>query len=124
MTMDVLGKVTMLLDLSVFTGGEQFQSKFIRVGNEIYITQPNDLTTLHIQLAEMHKVLDRIYDWKTGNKNEVDGGEIFVEGKVIRFGYHSTSLGLPLTQKARDITVQRLKKRNPSFSIRDLSANE
>lgn len=114
----------MLLDLSVFTGSEHFQSKFIRIGNEVYITSPNDLTTLHSQLAEQHKVLDRIYDWKTGNKNEVDGGEVFVEGKVIRFGSHSSGLGLPLTQKARDITVQRLKKRNPSFSIRDLSADE
>jgi hypothetical protein len=114
----------MLLDLSTFTGTEQFQSKFIRVGNEVYITSPNDLMTLHIQLAEMHKVLDRIYDWKSGNKDEVDGGEIFVDGMVIRIGSHSTSLGLPLTQKARDITVRKLKRKNPKFSIRDLSADE
>jgi hypothetical protein len=79
----------MLLDLSTFTGNEQFHSKFIRVGNEVYITNPDDLTTLHAQLAEMHKVLERIYDWKTGNKDEVDGGEIFVQGKVIRIGAHS-----------------------------------
>jgi len=113
----------MLLDLSTFMGTEQFQSKFIRVGNDVFITNPDDLTTLHIQLAELHKVLDRIYDSKTGNKDEVDGGEIFVDRKVIRIGSHSTSLGLPLTQKARDITVQKLKKRNPKFSIRDLSAD-
>jgi hypothetical protein len=114
----------MLLDLSLFTGTEQFHSKFIRVGNEVYITNPDDLTTLHAQLAEMHKVLDRIYDWKTGNKDEVDGGEIFVQGMVIRIGAHSEGLGLPLTQKARDITVRKLKKKNPKFSIRDLSAEE
>ena len=114
----------MLLDLSTFTGNEQFQVKFIRVANEVYITKPDDLTTLHIQLAEEHKVLDRIYDWKSGNQNEIDGGEMFVSGKVIRIGSHSTSLGLPLTQKARDITVQRMKRKNPSFSIRDLSADE
>lgn len=114
----------MLLDLSLFTGTEQFHSKFIRVGNEVYITNPDDLTTLHVQLAEMHKVLDRILDWKSGNKDEVDGGEIFVQGKVIRIGAQSTSLGLPLTQNARDITVRKLKKKNPKFSIRDLSAEE
>jgi hypothetical protein len=114
----------MLLDLSTFTGSEEFHSKFIRVGNEVYITQPNDLTTFHSQLAELHKVLERINDWKTGNKDEVDGGEIFVNGMVIRIGAHSEGLGLPLTQKARDITVRKLKRRNPKFSIKDLSAEE
>jgi hypothetical protein len=43
---------------------------------------------------------------------------------VIRIGAHSEGLGLPLTQKARDITVRKLKKKNPKFSIRDLSADE
>lgn len=114
----------MLLDLSTFNGTEKFESKFLRVGNEIYITEPDDLETFHYQLAEKHEVLERIKDWKTGNKDEVDGGRIFVDGMVIRIGANSTSLGLPLTQKARDITVQKLKRKNPKFSIRDLSADE
>ncbi len=111
----------MLLDPNNLIGDESFESKFVRVGNDLYITDPNDLTTLHIQLAEKHKILERIYFMKENNQDEIDGGIIFFTPGVIRIGSASTSLSIPLTKKARFITLDKLKKRMQRYSIRELT---
>lgn len=101
-------------------GNETFESKFIRVGSDFYITDYNDLKTLHIDLAKKHKIDERIEYLKNNNSGEVDGGMIFVNGTVIRIGSASSSLGIPLTNHARAITLEKLKKRIPRYSIGDL----
>lgn len=102
-----------------------FQSKFLRVGNEVYVTEANDLKTFHIQLARRDKVLERIEHLKRESKDEVDGGIIFVLGKLIQIGSHSTSLSVPLTTRARKITLQKLKYSFPEFNVKELlSENE
>lgn len=110
----------MRLDLKNFIGNEQFDSKFVRLGNEIYVTSPNDLTTFHYQLAEEHKIKDKILNLKEQNPDEVDGGIIHVSGKIIRFSSASSSLGIPLTKKARALTIQKLEDRFPTYSIKEL----
>ena len=50
----------MLIDTRYFKEHTNFESKFLRVGNEIYITEPNDVRTFHVDLAKKEKVLERI----------------------------------------------------------------
>ena len=111
----------MILEPANLIGEEKFESKFVRIGNDIYITDPDDLQTLHIQLAEKHNILERVNFLKSNNRDEVDGGIIFFSPGVIRIGSASTSLSIPLTNKAREITLVKLKKRMPKYSIREVS---
>lgn len=114
----------MVLDAHILGGDKKFESKFVRVGNEIYITEPGDLKTLHVELSKKDKVLERIYELKSQEPNNVDGGIIFVEGRIIQVGSHSTSLSLPLTKEARKITLQKLKQSFPDFNIKELGQDE
>jgi hypothetical protein len=113
----------MLLDPRELVGNENFQSKFIRIGNDVYITEPDDLKTLHVDLAKSHNIEERIEFLKNNNPNEVDGGLIFIQSTMIRIGSASSSLGVPLTNEARAITLEKLKKRIPKYSVRELMEN-
>jgi len=111
----------MLLTARDLTGSVKFDSKFVRVGNEVYITEANDIRTIHRELAEKHKILDRVYDLKEQNPDNVDGGYIFVSGRLIKIAASSTSLSLPLTDEARKNTIKILKRSFPDFSIKELA---
>lgn len=111
----------MLLDTRVLTGKDSFNAKFIRVGNEIYIIGSQDKLTYHIELAEKHKVLERLNYLKSQNPESVDGGMMFVSGPVIRIGSASTTLSVPMVDEARKITVKKLKREYPSFSIKEVN---
>lgn len=110
----------MLLNPADLKGNEKFESKFVRVRNDLFITDYNDTDTLHINLARKHKLLDKIEDLKSQNPSEIDGGIIFVDGKRIQIGSSSTSLELPLTQDARDNTLQKIQRRLPDFNVSEL----
>lgn len=115
----------MQLDPHYLKENTSFQSKFLRVGNEVYVTGYDDLRTLHNELAGKDKILERIEHLKRESKDEVDGGIIFVSGKLIQIGSHSTSLSIPLTTRARKITLQKLKYSFPEFNVKELlSENE
>lgn len=110
----------MQLNANYLSGGGKFYCKFLRVGNEIYVSGYDDLRTIHIELARRDKVLERIEHLMRESKDEVDGGIMFVTGKIIQIGSHSTSLSIPLTKKARDKTLQKLKQHFPDFNIKEL----
>ncbi len=111
----------MLLDPNSLIGDESFESKFIRVGNDVYLTDPNDLRTMHVELAVKHKVLERVDYLKSNNPDEIDGGIIFFTPGVVRVGSASTSLSVPLTNRARMITLDKLKKRMQRYSVREVA---
>ncbi len=111
----------MLFDPAGLLGNENFQSKFVRVGNEIHVTEPDDLSTIHMDMAEKDKILQRALDLKQQNPDDVDGGIIFVSGRTIQVGSASTSLSVPITQRARDLTIQKLKRRRPDYNIKEVS---
>lgn len=112
----------MVLSEMYLTGIEHFESKFIRVGNDVYITDPDDIATLHYQLAEKHKISERIEQLKEQQKDEVDGGLIFISGRIIRIGAASDSLGIPVTERARRVTLQKLIKQMPDFNIQEVAS--
>lgn len=113
----------MLLDLTSLTPGSNFQCKFIRVGNEVHISEPGDIDTLHIQLAKKDKILERVENLKRETADEVDGGILFIQGHVIQVGSSSATLSVPLTDRARKITLQKLKHKNPEFHIKEVMDN-
>ncbi len=110
----------MLLDTRYLKEHTNFESKFLRVGNEVYITLPNDVKTFHSQLAETEKVSDRIEFFRKNDHNSIDGGRIFVYGRTIQVGSASTTLSLPLTSKARRETVKKIKDLYPEFLVQEL----
>jgi hypothetical protein len=112
----------MLLDSHYLKTHINFESKFVRVGNEVYITEPNDLKTLHRELAERDKVYERIEFFKAQDKDMIDGGLIFVGSKTIQIGSASSSLSIPETNKARRETVKKIKDMYPEFSVKELVA--
>ena len=110
----------MLLDSRYLKEHTNFESKFLRVGNEVYITEPNDVKTFHIELAEKEKVLERIEFFRKGEKDAIDGGRIFVFGRTVQVGSASSTLSLPLTNKARRETVNKIKDMYPEFLVQEL----
>ncbi len=110
----------MLLDSAYLKTHTNFESKFLRVGNEVYITDPNDISTFHIELAEKEKVLERIEFFRKGDKDSIDGGRVFVTGRTVQIGSASSTLSLPLTNKARRETVKKIKDLYPEFLVKEL----
>lgn len=111
----------MLLDPTTLIGNEIFQSNFIRIGNDVYITDPDDLSTTHKELAIKHAILERVEFLKSNNPTEVDGGMLFMNGTILRLGAEAVTLDVPLTKQSRTTTVEKLKKRIPKYSIREVA---
>lgn len=111
----------MLFQTYLLSSFETFQTKFIRVGNEIYLVDPNTPSLLHGQLAKKDKLTDRLKDLKTQNPDILDAGMFFLDHKILRIGGSSSALNLPLTGQGRKNTIQVLKKLLPSYSIKELA---
>lgn len=109
----------MLLDLRNIFDADNFQSKFLRLGNDIYITEPDDLQTLHRELAEKDKILEKVEYLIGNNPDEIDGGIIFIRGKIVAVGLNSSGFNIPKTERARKLTLTRLSKQYPTYSFRE-----
>ena len=110
----------MLLDSHYLKDHKNFEAKFIRIGNEVYLTAPGDLETLHKELAEKEKVLERIEFFRKQDKDMVDGGLLFINGRTIQLGSASSSLSIPETVKARRETVKKIKDLYPECLVTEL----
>jgi hypothetical protein len=104
-----------------FIGDENFEAKFIRINNDFYIGEPGDLITGYYEMAEKEKIVDKIRLAEEANKEEVDGGLIFVIGRVIRIGSQAEELDLPKNDQARKLTIRRMKQIHPEFMIKEVS---
>lgn len=111
----------MLFDARVLSGRDRFQTKFLRVRNEIYIIGPEDKVSYHVELAKENKIYEQIEELREQNPESVDGGKFYIDGRVLRVGDVSTTLSLPVSEKARKQTIQVLKHKYPSFSIKELN---
>ena len=111
----------MLLDLKSLPELGNISTKFIRIGDEIYIIgEEEEGLVFHRELAQKHKVLEKVEDLRTVRPDDLDGGMIYIQGKIVRIGSSSDSLGIPLTTKARRRTIDKLQDRHPSFSVKEL----
>ncbi len=102
--------------------GNMFVSKFIRVGDRIFTTEPDDRNTRHDDLAQEQGVLDQIAQLKGQESADIDAGQVmFTPPNKLIFRLDSTHLNLPvkgLEDQARQGTVQTAKKLFPSFEVR------
>lgn len=110
----------MILDRNTFLIYEAFQALFIRIGNDVYISEPGETSITHKTFAKKEKILEKIEITRLQSEDEVDGGMIFVNSKLIKLASEASSLDIPLTKRAREITLQRLRYQNPSFNISKL----
>ncbi len=84
-----------------------FDAKFVRIEDKIYVTKPNDLGTIHYDLAKEHNLLELISKLKNESPEKVDGGFYSVYPKEIIYIWdQSTSLSIPVVKRAREITVE------------------
>ena len=106
-----------------FIGDEEFESIFIRLGQDVYITEPGDITTPHSVLAEQSKILEKIEQMREGKIDEVDAGLIFISGKTIKIASVSEDLNLPEVVSARKLTIERMRYKYNDFQVRELIEN-
>ncbi len=104
-------------------GDEEFECKFIRVGQDVYITDPGDVSTPHSTLAEQSKILEKLESMRESKIDEVDAGLMFVSGKSIKIASVSETLNLPEIMMARKMTIERMSRKYNDFQIKELIEN-
>lgn len=113
----------MLFSDLYFMGDEEFEVNFIRLGSDVYITEPGDVTTPHSILAEQSKITEKIEQMREGKVDEIDAGLMFVSGKSIRIASLSENLNLPEVSSARKLTIERMSRKFNDFQIKELIEN-
>lgn len=111
----------MIFDPKGFIFTDNFEANFIRLANDFYISEPGQEGVTHEQIVEMDKLGEKIEKMRLVNPLQIDAGLIFMDGRMIRIGSESAVLDLPVTKSAREETLKRLKSKNPSFSVKELS---
>jgi hypothetical protein len=93
------------------TAGSVYFSRFLRVRGTIFVTEPDDTATHHVQLAEEHGIHEEIEILKRTNPDEVDGGMIMVcnmrEREQIAVMDYSGKYEIPVSDRAREISGER-----------------
>lgn len=94
-----------------------YGQKIIRVGRNVFSTSPGDLSTLHESLADDMGVIEVIQSLKITSPDELDGLTLqFLGNRAVAKGDSST-LRLPMSKKARTITLELLREETPDFPI-------
>ena len=98
-----------------------YVSKFVRAGERVFVTQPDDLETCHLSLAKEDGVYEEIVALRETNPQAVDGGHVFVEeGGMIFITGGSTSLHIPVRdvfRQARTKTREVFQRQNPDHTV-------
>lgn len=102
---------------SPISGLERYTSKILRIKEAVYTTDPNVTDIQHIELAKVHGVLEIIELLARQEPDEVDGGLLELIGTTIVIGGFAATLDIPVTEKARDITVERIKQLSPGYEV-------
>lgn len=93
----------------LYTGPEMlagiFQSRFIRIDSNIYIPEPR-FKMNHSDLAKLDGIFPLIRDLRTSEPDRVDAGNFGVADESINLIGGSTTLYLPLSERARLISIE------------------
>ena len=97
-------------------------SKFVRAGEKVYVTKPNDQKTFHSELAESDGIAETIRRLRIEDPVNVDGGYITVDNvdKYIIIDRISPSLDLPISktaEEARRLTGESVRILAPEYSV-------
>lgn len=102
--------------------GHFIESKFIRIGSDIYTTEFGDTSTLHDSFAYKEKIIEEIDRRKIEEPETVDGGYYTVfkfDPPQIRVGYDSSSLKIPVDSIARETTIVLFQDKSPGYKVED-----
>ncbi len=102
--------------------GSHFTSKFVRIGETIITTEPDDIKTRHNDLARAEGILDRLTSEteRKGKDADADAGQYTVFGKRILISAVSHNLDLPLSSQARDKSVTVFQAQSEGFEVEQL----
>jgi hypothetical protein len=88
--------------------GNYIETKFIRIASDIYTTEFGDTEIIHDAFAGKEGLIEEIDRRKIEQPETVDGGyyTIFkLDPPQIVIGSSSSSLKIPVTSTARDVTL-------------------
>lgn len=100
--------------------GSTYRGKFVRVEDQIFVTENGDYKTPHLRLAEQHEILDSILHLKIATPNEVDGGFLQILGESILASNNSDTLRIPVrdvASQARVRTVEEIARLSPGYRV-------
>lgn len=80
-----------------------YNSKFIRAGSDIFVTEPGNTETSHINLAGQDGIIKRVAELIITNPVDVDAGFITVTNEGfgaprVSIGVDSMGLGIPVKE--------------------------
>lgn len=98
-----------------------YDAKFIRLGDRLFTTRPNDLDTPHAALAFSDGVLDEMNSTITSDPDTVDAGFYHVctlqKKNDITVAGNSMGFDLPKTSKARELTITVFQEQSPRCNV-------
>lgn len=100
-----------------------YRSKFIRLGERVYVTDPNETTTLHSELAQRDGIMDEINELVKTDAKSLDFGFLsakgFGRGKEIVISGSTISIEVSRStrEEAREITGEIIEKMCPDFKV-------
>lgn len=107
---------TMKIERAIEMVEEVYDTRFIRVKNDIFISKGDEL--YHDELAEKDQIQKTVNELRYTAPDDVDAGFFTVMNnpeKIIYVAKHSTTLRIPTSENARKITVTLFQQNNPEY---------
>lgn len=102
------------------TSRKEYESKFLRFGERIHVTDPGDTESFHSELAEKDGIVFDFIEMQIRDLNEVDGGKLRVQhdetGSTLLF-YGDTKFFPFQTETARERTGEVAAQITPESEI-------
>jgi hypothetical protein len=86
-----------------------FELKFIRLESSIWISSTRSPLLRHSELAGTEKIEDKVRRMRRLQPSQVDGGIFRSLGYEIIVGGDASTLLIPVSKEARDITIRRFQ---------------
>jgi hypothetical protein len=96
-----------------------YRSKFVRTGETIVVTNPNDIFTRHDALASQEGLTETVHESREANPDEVDAGILAVsadQNKILVTG-DSSMLSLPVSKNARARSIEVFKAQSEGWNV-------
>jgi hypothetical protein len=98
-----------------------YESKFVRAGEVISVTEPGDTFTSHSSIAEEDGVFDDVMRFIQEMPEDVDAGYVSIsnelEGGRILLNYDSFGFGIPKVPEARTNSVKVFQRLSPGYVV-------
>lgn len=93
---------------------------FVRVGSELIVTEPNDMSTKHNKLVENEGLRGKLIKALVEDIDSADAGYYKVVNSypTIQVWGDSTSVDLPQSAEARTITKELFSEKSPGYTVR------